>query len=864
MDYQKFIEQLPQIYDNWGENNMSPKIKEFLEIEQQIEGEIKANLMALLNLAVANLTPDEIYCQIGGIFQGKSLIGALLDHPEKEAYAVEILEGEEEDNLSELIDNLVRYKRENQVSFCSSSSLEDVFLELRELETDSKIGVVFYQSKSDYRSQLLSLLLVKEFLAEQALIIIYNSNYSMVQQACCDFLLTHPQSQLLLDLSTPNAIHYTWGNGVYLIAWEQQQDQSFDEQLFKQDLLNQPVIQAISDLHDHFEFKAKPQAINLLVHQARNLSITQGAIEKYREALTWNPYNPDIYYELGVIYYQQRELEEASQLLKKAIELDFLKSQYHYLLGIIYFEQEQWEEAINVYKRAIEAFPKQDKEYLKIYSMLIRILGLIDQREKAIKVVEQGIKDLPNEILLKLENINILPYIYENEEEINVYRQRFTHSLDELLDSIKLNSVEEKKQALESLKTFNTFMIHCQGKNDLEIQIKLGNLRHKILKANYPQYVKKLDITPLKVGEKIRIGYVSAWFRNNNSANWALDWIKNTNREEFAIYCYYTDQVRDNITEEFQQQSDFFEQVSENIEEICQKIIKDRIHILIYPDIGTVELTTLLAGLRLAPIQCTAWGGPVTSGLPTIDYYLSSDLMEPENGQDHYSEQLVRLPNLGLCYPKIKFPQKRKNRQEFNLDDQSILYLSSQNYLKYLPQYDYVFPSIAVRVPHAKFVFIASHINTVIKEKFIKRLQKAFADFNLDSQDYCLILPVLSPEDYLNLNLVSDIYLDTFDWSGGNTTMQAIASNLPIVTCPGEFMRGRHSYGMLKMLGVEETIAKDESEYIDIAVRLGLDEEWRNSLREKTKVNQDQVYNDKTCVKALEDFFRKTVRQPQK
>jgi predicted O-linked N-acetylglucosamine transferase (SPINDLY family) len=65
--------------------------------------------------------------------------------------------------------------------------------------------------------------------------------------------------------------------------------------------------------------------------------------------------------------------------------------------------------------------------------------------------------------------------------------------------------------------------------------------------------------------------------------------------------------------------------------------------------------------------------------------------------------------------------------------------------------------------------------------------------------------------------LNSDVFLDTLSFSGGHTTFDAVACNLPIVTCAGEFMRGRQSCGILKMLGVTNTIAQNEAEYIEIA-----------------------------------------------
>jgi predicted O-linked N-acetylglucosamine transferase (SPINDLY family) len=111
------------------------------------------------------------------------------------------------------------------------------------------------------------------------------------------------------------------------------------------------------------------------------------------------------------------------------------------------------------------------------------------------------------------------------------------------------------------------------------------------------------------------------------------------------------------------------------------------------------------------------------------------------------------------------------------------------------------------------------------------------------------------------LNLLSDVFLDTFTWSGGNTSLEAIACNLPIVTCPGEFMRGRHADSFLKLLGVTDTIAKNEAEYIEIAVKLGLDSAWRQDISQRMSQRQDNLFDDETCVKGLEDFYQQVVRK---
>src|SRR6185369_581127 len=149
---------------------------------------------------------------------------------------------------------------------------------------------------------------------------------------------------------------------------------------------------------------------------------------------------------------------------------------------------------------------------------------------------------------------------------------------------------------------------------------------------------------------------------------------------------------------------------------------------------------------------------------------------------------------------------------------------------KYLPQHDDVFARIAKRLPAAQFIFLTPR--DAIGKIFLERLDRAFAAEGLKASDHCIVHPALLPHDYLNLNVVSDVFLDSLEWSGGVTALEAIACGLPIVTLPGPYMRGRHSYGILTQLGVTETIARDKAEYVEIAARLGQDKKWRDEVLE--------------------------------
>ncbi len=1004
MDYQRFIQHLPQLYKNWGKASLQPHSELFAELLTQVDDSNSVSMMQLLNWAVECMTAEEVYCQIGNV-TAASLIGGLLNHPQAVAYAVDNRFEEQPDLFEQFSEHISLFNLDEQVIF-TSVGWEEFLCELNAIQLEIKIGVYLFRGDANYRAQLLALLLIKPFLAQQALIIVDGSNYSTARQAHQDFLASTPECKLLLELPT-------LGKGVQILSWDVEQHHSYDWSTLTANFRHSFVIESLANWSSEFELQTKPNTLKGLEKQALKLELNRQVVlatAKYQEILNLEPNYATAYHNWGMIDYQNQQYEKALLRLLKAVSLDDSIAEYHYSLGLvseklgftaqalsayqtaitinpqlvdaynnlgniwlrvgeieqakliyqeaiatnpdhfgsylnlanIFMYQQEVDAAIQNYQKSLELKPNhpdilknlglafaanndlinsnlylgyavyyQNKyleavQYFKnilaiqtdqlyIYNHLVQCYTLLNLEDQVIETYQQAIAHYPNQpdlylnlivalqnadrvedaiavaikasklipenFVFKLEEQRLLPVIYESVEEIEFYRTRFSNKLNTLIAETSLDTVAVKQNALQGLEFRTNYHLHRQCQNDLKLQKKSGQLVHKIMVANYPEYYQPLIKSPLVTNQKIKIGYISANMSNNSAAKLLIGWLKNSNKNKFKIYCYHIGLSTDFLTEQFKTFSDIFYHFPQNIESTCQQIIKNQLHILVYPDICQHPKSNQMAALRLAPIQCTAWGHPVTSGLPTIDYYLSSELMEPDNGEEHYSEKLVRLPNIGVCYPQSVLPETLKKRSDFLLKDDAFVYLSCQSLFKYLPQHDYIFAAIAKCVPQSQFAFIKSDISEAITKKFHRRLQNAFAIFGLNSEEYCVMVPPLNQIDYLNLNLVSDVFLDTLGWSGGNTTLEAIACGLPIVTCPGEFMRGRHSYGILKMLGVTDTIATDEAEYIEIAVRLGLDPQWRQSIINKVKQNQDRVYEDQTCVIALEEFYERVVKE---
>ncbi|NET31957.1 MAG: tetratricopeptide repeat protein [Cyanothece sp. SIO1E1] len=546
--------------------------------------------------------------------------------------------------------------------------------------------------------------------------------------------------------------------------------------------------------------------------------------------------------------FQRGQWQAAAERYEKILGTQPDDAEFYWCLSECYRHLGQVDRAFSTLRTGIQ----QHTTAGKLHFSLIINLQRNGQAQAAISSANWAAEKLPDDYTFKILQHLLVPTIYDSAAEIKIYRQRFMTGLQNLIQQTRLETLEQRQSVLSGIGRLTNYYLPFQAQNDVELQRQYGQLVRSIMAANYPAWVTPLSMPPLKENGKIRVGYISAYLHSYSGTLWLTGWLRHHNRQQFEIYCYYTGDRPDAVTQKFRDDSDVFHHIPHNLEAVCEQIRADQLHILVFPEIGMDPPTLQAAGLRLAPVQCTAWGHPVTSGLPTVDYFLSGELMEPQNAQAHYSEQLICLPNIGVAYPEPRIPALTKTRANFQLPDDAVIYLCCQAPVKYLPQYDFIFAEIARRVPNAQFLFLRG---TLLQQ----RLQRAFAAVGLNSEDYCVFRTIPERFDYLMINLLSDVYLDTLDWSGDNTSLEAIACNLPIVTRPGEFMRGRHSDSFLKMLGVTDTIAQDEAEYIEIATRLGLDAEWRLNIVEQISQRHAHLFDDQMCVRGLEAFYQQVV-----
>jgi predicted O-linked N-acetylglucosamine transferase (SPINDLY family) len=269
-------------------------------------------------------------------------------------------------------------------------------------------------------------------------------------------------------------------------------------------------------------------------------------------------------------------------------------------------------------------------------------------------------------------------------------------------------------------------------------------------------------------------------------------------------------------------------------------------------------MTVKLASLRLAPVQVATWGHPETTGLPTIDYYLSAADFEPTDAQHNYTEQLVLLPHLGCAYEPQLVDVIEPDLSVLGINAQLPILLCPGSPFKYAPEYDRVLTEIGLELGPCQFIFFSSRWPER-SEKLRQRLSIAFTSAGLLSAEYLVFVPWLAPPLFYGLMKRALLYLDTIGFSGFNTAIQAVECGLPIVTREGKFMRGRFASGILKRIGLPDLVASSEAAYVEVAVRLAKDQLFRSMVRERMALSRHLLYRDIGVIRAMENFLAAAV-----
>jgi predicted O-linked N-acetylglucosamine transferase (SPINDLY family) len=628
-----------------------------------------------------------------------------------------------------------------------------------------------------------------------------------------------------------------------------------------------------------------PEAHNSLGAVLKAMGRTDPAIAAYHRALELRPDYAEARNNLGNALIDQGRLEEAISQYDRAVALkpDLAEAHSNLIVALHVagrMDQARLDAALACLDQARTLRP----DSAELHKLTARVLEWEGKTAEAHAALDRALEIRPSDALA-VRRALLLPVIYSSLDELPRERTRLEENLNQLSTrSLAIaNPVDDVG--------LNTFYLAYQGGNDRDLLVRLAALHRaatpslvfeaphcrpptlspweRVAEGRVRAGAPPGAIAAPRPGEGqratrgqglgasiIRVGFVSRCFHRHTIGKLNLGFVRNLSREHFSVTLLRFPGPDDAMARAFDQSADQVVRLPLRLEVLRQRIAELQLDVLYYCDIGMDAWTYFLAHARLAPVQCVTWGHPVTTGIPTIDYFVSSRLLEPEDAAEHYSEELAPLEKLNVYYYEPSIAPPVKSRSALGLDETANLYVCPQSLFKIHPGFDVILAGILRGDPRGRVVLIEgtfAHWKTLLAARF----ERSFPDV----ADRVVFLPRVSQDDFLHLLARADVLLDTTPFSGGSTSYEAFASGTPVVTLPGRLLRGRITAACYQQMGVLDCIARSEDEYVQIALRLGMDPAWRDHVRGEILRRKHLLFEDAAAVRQLESFLHGAVER---
>jgi protein O-GlcNAc transferase len=586
---------------------------------------------------------------------------------------------------------------------------------------------------------------------------------------------------------------------------------------------------------------------------------TREAAELFEAATRADPDNAEGWANRSIALNAIGRHTEARECADKAVALKPQSSTALGALGAAQFDQGRLAEAIDSYRQGV-ALPGPTAQMLLEFANALLASGLneeaIEQLQRAVKLDE---KNLTVRWAMALAH---LKPIFESEAEIATSRHRFAKAVDEV--AAWYRTAEGILEPFSAVGVSQPFFLAYQPYNNRELLSRYGALCATwmaTLPSSTPDAARSSirGTSPVEP-RKLRIGIAAAHIQEHSVWNAITKgWVYNIDQGQFELYLFQLKPTSDQETERARRAVPYFEDKPTSVSAWVEAILGKDLDVLIYPEIGMDALTVQLASLRLAPVQAASWGHPESTGLPTMDLYISADALEPINAADNYCEKVVRLPNLGVHVEPLAPAISRPGLGSLNLPGNEPLLLCAGAPFKYSPIDDDIWVQIArnlkkrifKRNSGGRLVFFRSRSEAM--DRILEtRLRAAFDKGGVEFDAHVSIIPTLDRSRFFGLMRESAFMLDTLGFSGFNTAIQGIECDLPVLAYEGEFMRGRLASAIMRRLDLPELVVTTKEEFVQKAIELAGDARRRRSLRAKIIERRNILFHDLEPVRALE------------
>ena len=580
-----------------------------------------------------------------------------------------------------------------------------------------------------------------------------------------------------------------------------------------------------------------PTFLNNLGEVWRHQGHLDQATQAYRQALHFAPHQATTHYNLANLLKQQGHLAEAVTHYQQAIQLkpDYAKA--HYNLGNVWLDQHQDEAAITAYRQAIALNPTLVDAH--------RNIGVVCERQGDLPTARRHYRQAlwlePDNRLFRLHVDTLCPPVPTDNAEIDNYR----HYLRAIINRCRAEAWHFDISREPQVWGEPSIFLNSHPQDNLTLKRDYARIFQDCFPTTLlPAQAKK------GASELVHLGFLLT--RHADIFLKCLGGIINhfpTTPFRLTIAC--PPALLRRLRPALKQPAVEYLPLPPRFDHMVTMLRQARFDLLYHWEVGTDAINYFLPFCQLAPIQCTGWGWPVTSGIPQMDYFISSELLESEDADDHYTETLIRLPSLPAYYLRPPHPIQRRSRADFGFTNAQHLYLCLQHPRKFHPDFDPILAEILRRDPQGILVISRGRFPYLV-DLLLKRWQTTMPDVIRQIR----AVPWLDYHDtYLNLLALADVALDTLHFGSGLTAYDTLAVATPLVTLRGRFMRDRYTYGLYHKMGLLDCIATSVEAYIETALQLGTNPAYRADISAKIDQANPVIFEDTSIVNDLTDFF---------
>ena len=505
-------------------------------------------------------------------------------------------------------------------------------------------------------------------------------------------------------------------------------------------------------------------------------------------------------------------------------------------LGNLRQEQDRQADAILCSRRALAIRPELTTARQNLGYLLFN-QGFPEQSRQIFTELLQIDPSPANRLLAA----SVLPVIYQSADDVAVWRHEQITALQHMVQ--ERLTVDATHQLLPT-----AFFWSYQGLPDLTVMALRGQLIRG--RSNIPSGSARSIGRP--ADGRIRVGFLSAYFRNHTIGRLNIGRIEQLDRARFHVTVCSASKSSDTFSQRFQRAADQFVTVPRNLPQALETLDRLNLDILVFTDVGMDALCSTLAFSRVSPVQCVTWGHPATTGSPAIDFFLSSDCLDDATSQSHYSEKLIRMPMMGICYERPSQPEDcSRIRSKLELAESHHLYGCPHSLFKLHPDDDAVIRQILENDPHGILAVIEGRV-----PEWTGRLKSRWQQTMPNVLDRIRFLPPLSHDDYLRLLHECSVILDPLHFGGGNSSYEALAMGTPVVTLPGPFLRSRITAALYKKMQLSECIVDSPEASVHLANRLATEPLYRRQVSNRIQQQSHLLFNDPNEVKCFEQALQ--------